>query len=154
MTIETMTTLTKETLDGLQELIEVNIDSGKGFAAAAEKIENPDIAMYFRRCGERRQGFAGELQRVVGLNGQEPEHTGTVKGAIHRWWLNVRGTVQQGDEHAVLAEAERGEDAIKHTYEDVLKKTTGSPLNGVLLRQYSSIKETHDTIRDMRDARA
>ncbi|MEZ6235727.1 MAG: PA2169 family four-helix-bundle protein [Phycisphaerales bacterium] len=152
--METMTNLEKDTVKGLQDLIEINIDSAKGFAEAADKIENRDIAAYFRRCGSRRGEFAGELQRVVGLNGTEPKDSGTVKGAVHRWWLGLRGAVQDGDEHAILAEAERGEDAIKHEYESVLKSTAGSPLNSVLHRQYASVKQDHDTIRDMRDARA
>lgn len=152
--METITTLNDETVSGLQDLIEINIDSSEGFAEAAEKIENPDIANYFRRCGQRRETFSRELQRVVGMNDTEPKDSGTLKGTIHRWWVGIRGAVQSGDEHAMLAEAERGEDAIKECYETVLKETAGSPLNAVLHRQYASVKQDHDTIRDMRDARA
>lgn len=152
--METVTTLNDETVSGVQKLIEINIDSSKGFTAAAEKVENRDIANYFRRCGQRREAFSGELQRIIGMNGEEPEDSGTLKGTMHRWWLELRGTVQSGDEHAMLAEAERGEDAIKERYEEVLKETAGSPLNAMLHRQYASIKQDHDTIRDMRDARA
>ncbi|MFI4881482.1 MAG: PA2169 family four-helix-bundle protein [Phycisphaerales bacterium JB064] len=152
--METITNLDKDTLKGVKSIIEINIDSSKGFQDAAEKIENADIAGYFRQCSARRAQFAEQLKRVVDLNGQDAPDSGTVKGTVHRWWLDIRGTIQNGDEHAVLAEAERGEDAIKHEYEDVLKKTAGSPLNAVLTDQYGSVKETHDTIRDMRDARA
>lgn len=152
--METITNLDKDTLKGVKSIIEINIDSSKGFQDAAERIENADIAGYFRQCSARRAQFAEQLKRVVDLNGQDAPDSGTVKGTLHRWWLDIRGTIQNGDEHAVLAEAERGEDAIKHEYEDVLKKTAGSPLNAVLTDQYSSVKETHDTIRDMRDARA
>lgn len=151
---ETITQLGDKTIAGLQDLIEINIDSGKGFREAAERIENKDIASYFRRCGERRHEFASELQRIVGMNGEEPERSGSASGTVHRWWLSLRGKVQGGDEHAVLAEAERGEDAIKHKYEDVLQDTAGSPLTATLNRQYASVKQDHDTIRDMRDARA
>jgi len=151
---ETITQLNDKTVDGLQDLIEINIDSGKGFREAADRIENRDIASYFRRCADRRLEFAGELQRIIGLNGEDPERTGSALGTMHRWWLSLRGSVQGGDEHAVLAEAERGEDAIKHKYEEVLQETAGSPLTATLNRQYSSVKQDHDTIRDMRDARA
>lgn len=153
--METVSNLNKDTLDGLQRLIEINIDSAKGFTEAAEHVKNSDIATYFRRCAVRRGQFAGELQRVVGMNpGEKPETDGTVGGAIHRWWTSVRGTIQDGDEHAMLAEAERGEDAIKDRYEEVIKKTTGNPVNDVLHRQYASVKETHDHIRSLRDAAA
>lgn len=152
--METITNLDKDTVGGVKSLVEINIDSSKGFETAAENIENADIAGYFRQCSARRAQFAEHLKRVVDVNNADVPEDGTAKGSIHRWWLDVRGTIQNGDEHAILAEAERGEDSIKNTYESVLKKTAGSPLNAVLTDQYASVKETHDTIRDMRDARA
>ncbi len=152
--METVNNLQKNTIEGLQDLISINIDSAEGFAKAAENIENKDISAYFRRCGARRSGFANELKRVVNYNGEDAKDSGSLKAKMHRWWVDLRGTVQDGDEHAILAEAERGEDAIKGCYEEVLKDTTGSPLNGVLHQHYASVKQDHDTIRDMRDARA
>lgn len=150
---ETIMHLNGKAIAGLQELVRVNIDTGKGFREAAELIENKDIASYFRRCGERRHEFAAELQRIIGIHGVDPECSGSATGTMRRWWLFVRGTVQGGDEHAVLAEAERGEDAIKHKYEEVIQETAGGPLTATLNRQYESVKQDHDTIRDMRDAR-
>jgi uncharacterized protein (TIGR02284 family) len=152
--METTANLDKETISGLQELIEINIDSSKGFKAAADKIEDQRIASFFRDCSTERDEFARDLSRYVSLNAREPKDSGTAKGTVHRWWLDLRGTVQRGDEHAVLAEAERGEDAIKDRYEDVMKETAGNPLSSVLLTQYSSIKSRHDQVRAMRDAHA
>ncbi len=152
--METITNLDKDTLGGVKSIIEINLDSSKGFESAAENIENADIAGYFRQCSARRAQFAEQLRRVVDVNGVDAPDSGSAKGAVHRWWINMRGTIQNGDEHAILAEAERGEDSIKGEYEKVLKKTAGSPLNAMLTDQYAAVKETHDTIRDMRDARA
>lgn len=152
--METITNLDKDTLSGVKSIIEINIDSSKGFQTAAENIENADIAGYFRQCSTRRAQFADQLSRVVDVNGVDSPDSGSAKGAIHRWWMDLRGSIQNGDEHAVLAEAERGEDSIKGEYEKVLKNTAGSPLNAMLTDQYAAVKETHDTIRDMRDARA
>ncbi len=152
--METRHDLKESTLEGLQDLIKVNLDSGEGFKAAADKIEDETIAAYFCECARRRETFAHDLQSAVRTAGHDPEDSGSVKGTVHRWWLNIRGAVAQGDEHSVLAEAERGEDAIKERYEEVLKDTAGSPLNDVLQQQYASVKSDHDRIRDMRDARA
>lgn len=152
--METATNLNKETIEGLQDLIEYNIDSGKGFKAAADKIEDAKIASFFRDCASEREAYARDLSRYVELNAREPKHSGTAKGTLHRWWLELRGTVQRGDEHAVLAEAERGEDSIKAKYEHVLKETAGSPLNSVLQKQFASVKARHDQVKAMRDQRA
>lgn len=152
--MESVTNLKDDSIKGIQNLIEINIDSSRGFRDAADKIENGQIANFFRECGTERERFAGELKNIVRVNGKTPEDSGTIKGTAHRWWLDIRGTVTGGDEHAVLAEAERGEDAIKGQYEDTLKETAGSAVNDVLQRQYASVKARHDQIRDMRDARA
>jgi len=154
MTSTSSTTLAKETVDGVQSLIQVNLDSSEGFKHAADKIEHDSIATMFRECSARRAGFARELQQTLTEHGAEAPSSGSVKGTLHRWWLDLRGTVSSGDEHSVLSEAERGEDAIKQKYETVLKDTAGSPFNAMLQRQYTSVKADHDTIRDMRDARS
>lgn len=152
--METVSTLREETISSIQDLIQINIDSSKGFNDAAEKIENHDIANLFRQCAAERDQYAGQLKSLIEVNGEDPKDSGTIKGTMHRWWLNIRGVVQSGDEHALLAEAERGEDAIKARYEDTLKDTAGSAVNDVLQSQYASVKARHDQIRDMRDARA
>ncbi len=152
--MEQVTDLNKDTLSGVQELIQINLDSHVGFRTVAEQVESAPIARLFRECSDERRGFANDLQRIVRANGETPETDGSIKGAAHRWWVSVRGMVQDGDEHAMLAEAERGEDAIKHKYEEVLREIPGNAVSDVLHLQYASVKSRHDQIRSLRDARA
>lgn len=154
MTLETKHNLDQKTIGDLQKVISINLDSAKGFRTAAEQIGNENIAGLFRACAEERDTMAHECQALVGANATVPEDDGSLLGAAHRWWLNIRGTVQDGDEHALLSEAERGEDAIKHLYEKVLEDHPGSAVNDVLQRQYAAVKARHDQIRDMRDLAA
>ncbi len=152
--METIMNLNEDTIKDIQNLISINIDSCKGFNAAAEHIENDQIASYFRKCSIERDHLAQELQTAIATIGEAPEDEGSLKGTAHRWWMNIRSTVTGGDEHSVLADAERGEDEIKQRYEKTLKETAGSPLNSLLQNQYIKVKARHDEIRDMRDARA
>tara|TARA_R110002073_G_scaffold336260_1_gene531333 strand:- start:64269 stop:64727 length:459 start_codon:yes stop_codon:yes gene_type:complete len=152
--METITNLNEDTIKGIQNLISINIDSSKGFNAAAEHIENDQIANYFRDCGTERKRFAHELQVAVAVNDKEAEDDGSLKGTAHRWWMNIHSTVTGGSEHSVLADAERGEDEIKRCYEKTLTETAGSPVNAILQSQYGMVKKRHDQIRDMRDERA
>ncbi|GJM17828.1 MAG: histidine kinase [Phycisphaeraceae bacterium] len=154
MTLETKLSLTDETIGDVQDLISINIDSAKGFQAAADRIENDAVASYFRECAAQRDAQASELKSIVSANAEEPTDSGTFKGTLHRWWLEARGTVQGGDTHAVLAETERGEDAIKGCYEKVLKQNPGNALSSVLHGQYANVKTRHDRIRDLRDQHA
>lgn len=152
--LPTVDVLSPRTIQGLQELIAINLDSSRGLEAAADLIENPRIASVFRSLAPQRREFAAALQDYARSNNVEPTDSGSIKGTLHRWWLNIHGTVRAGDEHAVLSDAEAGEDAIKHKYEAVLKDTEISPLRKVLAEQYEHVKSGHDKIRDLRDMTA
>jgi uncharacterized protein (TIGR02284 family) len=152
MSTETLTDMHQETVDKLKDLTRINRDSAAGFEEAADAVENDQLQKLFRSLATQRAGYAEELNRYVELNEGDTEITTSWKNMFHRWWIDIRGKVSGGDAYAVLAEAERGEDAIKHMYEDVLKETAGSPLNDTLLKQYGEVKKGHDTVRDLRDA--
>lgn len=152
MPLESKLNLEEKTLKKLQSLIQINIDSEEGLTAAANKVDDNRLSATFRQVGQTRSSNVHELQSYVVANAQEPEDGGSAMGALHRGWTSMRSAINGGDPYVMLIEAERGEDHIKETYEDVLKETAGSAVNDVLQRQYASVKKGHDLIRDLRDA--
>lgn len=152
MSLETVHNLNPETVEKLQDLTQINLDSRDGFRHAAEQLENEPVVQLFRRIAEERARQATELQHYVAINEQEPQRKGTMAAAVHRTWMTIRDSLASNGLHALLAEAERGEDRIKEAYEDVLKATAGSAVNDVLQRQYAAVKECHDRVRDLRDS--
>lgn len=152
MSLETVHNLDPETVAKLQDLAQINLDSRDGFRHAAEQLEGEPVTQLFRRLAEERARQAKELQHYVAINEQEPQRKGSFAAAVHRTWMSIRGSLSGNDLHAVLAEAERGEDHIKEAYEDVLKKTAGSAVNDVLQRQYAAVKQGHDLVRELRDS--
>ena len=151
MALETKTDLNKKTVEKLQDLIRINLDSENGFSEAANDIDDNMIARMFTELGRQRASNAKELQNYVSWNGETPVVEGSFIASLHRAWLGMRNVISGGDAHAILSEAERGEDAIKHAYEEALVTTAGSPINDVLTRQYASIKAGHDRVRSLRD---
>ena len=151
MSLETKHNLDKATVDKLQDLIRINIDSSKGFEEAASQLQDVTIASAFREMSKQRAEFATQLQNYVTWNSEAPVTEGSYAGAFHRIWLDVRAKLGGGDTTAILSEAERGEDQIKAAYEDALKSTAGSAMSDVLHDQYAIVKNGHDRIRDLRD---
>ena len=152
MSLETKTTLYDETIEKVQKLIRANIDAHDGFTECAAEIDDPSVAKLFRDLANERFELATELQTYVEWNGEEAEEDGSVAAKVHRVWIDVRSTLNAGDPYVILIEAERGEDHIKHAYEDVLKESAGSALNDVLLTQYARVKAGHDHVRNLRDS--
>ncbi|HZW08032.1 MAG TPA: PA2169 family four-helix-bundle protein, partial [Phycisphaerales bacterium] len=77
--------------------------------------------------------------------------SGTAAGSLHRWWLGVRASVGAVNTRAVLEEAERGEDAIKHGYEEALREGSLGGITRVIGDQSVQVKRVHDEIRMLRD---
>lgn len=152
MSLETKANLSEETIETLQDLIQVNIDSAKGFQESAEKIEDVNLSNLFKEMAKTRTSLANDLKSHVQYTGERPRKDGTYLASIHRAWIDLKSKVSGGDATSILVEAEKGEDHIKAAYEDALKKTAGSTVNDVLTKQYAAVKSGHDRIRDLRDA--
>lgn len=152
MAMETKAVLNDETIKKLQRLIRANIDSYDGLNEAADVIGDQAVANLFRDLAAERFAMTKELQIYVERNGEEAEYDGSFAARIHRVWLDIRAKLSDGDSFIILIEAERGEDHIKHAYENVLKETAGSAMNDVLQSQYVRVKAGHDRIRDLRDS--
>lgn len=151
MNTETITKLDAETIEGLQDLIQVNLDSAKGFVEAARRVENESLRVLFTEIGREREKNATELQQYVEHSGGRACQDGSLAAAFHRVWLDFRGRLAGGDAHVILTEAERGEDHIVQVYKEVLVRNTGSALSSVLNRQFSSVNSGHNKVRDLRD---
>ncbi|QDU80044.1 hypothetical protein Pla110_17660 [Polystyrenella longa] len=151
MGLETKLDLNEETIDHLQDLICANIDAHEGLKESAEKISDSSVASTFREIAQERTQLAKELQIYCEWNGEQARKGGSASAAVHRAWIDIRSMLSNGDPYSILAEAERGEDHIKHAYEDALKASAGSAMTDVLQAQYRIVKAGHDRIRNLRD---
>ena len=135
----------------LNDLIETTIDSADGYAEAAKETRSNRFSLTFReRANERRQ-LAMRLQEQVEALGGTPEDDGSVLASAHRMFTNLRRSLTS--ESAVVDEVERGEDHIKHRFEDALEDTDVSPpIHAVIADAYQAVKSGHDQMRDLKHA--
>ena len=144
--------LQSNTVKTLQKLISLNNDSRRGYETAMEQTEDPRLTEVFTNVRDRRSEFSGELSQFLEDHGFESTDSGTVLGDAHRWWLKARTFFSNNDRYAVLAEAERSEDVIKDAYEKALTEVKDPDAVSLLTEQFVRVKQTHDMIRDKRDA--
>ena len=136
----------------LNGLIETCRDGQEGFKQAAEGIENSDLKSLFYELSQQRATFTGELQDLVRTLGGDPENTGSISGAIHRGWMNIRSAVSGKDEGAILSECERGEDVAKAEYKKALETEMPAYIQQTLQQQFGAVLEAHDRVKALRDA--
>lgn len=142
-----------ETVSLMNELIATSRDGEKGFAQAARETDSTDLRVIFLAASQRCAAAARELQNfVVGMGGKA-EDGGSVAGALHRGWVNVRTAISKRDDLAVLEECERGEDFAKRRYAEALTRDVPEAVLRVLERQYEGVLQNHDRILALRDER-
>jgi uncharacterized protein (TIGR02284 family) len=84
--------------------------------------------------------------------GDESTDHGTVGGALHRAWINVKNTIFHGGRHEILAECERGDDAAVEVYREALAHELPMVVHAVIESQYDDVLRVHDRVKSLRDA--
>lgn len=145
----------KEIISTLNDLIQTLKDGQEGFQQAASGVDDTQLKSTFTQFSTQRAKFAGELQtQVVNLGDSDPEDSGSLTGAAHRTWTSIKAAVTNRDSHAILAEAERGEDSAVAAYKSAMQKDLPAPIKDLVSRQQTEVQAAHDKVRSLRDAAA
>jgi len=146
------------TVEVLNDLIQINNDRIAGYTRAAKEAESEDvdlIAIFNRMADESKQYLAELTQQVVKLGG-EPSTGTTASGKIYRAWMDVKATFTGNDRKAILASCEFGEDAAQKAYDAALSADAelSTDVRQLIANQKSSLKTSHDVIKKYRDMHA
>jgi len=148
----------KKSVEVLNDLIEINNDRIAGFQHASKGLEanNADLKIIFGNLVSESRKNVQELTAKISRIGGEAETGSSRTGAIHLAWLDVKATFSGHDRESILAECERGEDAIKKAYKDALKTDNGLPLgvDRIVVQQREYIIAAHDKIKFLREKQA
>ena len=129
-------------------------DGQKGFADIGEHLKDDTLKRYFLAESLKRANFRAELENELHRAGMaDVKEGGTVSGAIHRTWGDLKAKLGGGD-HTLLETAEAGEDVAKKAYKDALEKPLPDPIRRLLSEQQAHVNSSHDYVRNHRDALA
>lgn len=150
-----MITSDENTLRVLNELIPFLRNAEKGFEAAADAVNQAELVELFAGYAVQRAKFVEELKHRVKTLRSEPVKGELAGGSLHRGWMDLRAASEANGTHAILAECERGEDAIVAAYIDALRQPDIDKQSLTMLQsQYEAVQAAHDRIRQLRDSPA
>ena len=140
-----------DAISTLNSLIETCKDGEKGFKEAADGLKSADIKATFLEYSRERAQMAAELQAEVRRLGGDPDKGGSMSASIHRGWMDLKSAITGQDDHAIVSEAERGEDVAKAAYESALKEPLPASAQTLVQQQAAKVRRVHDAVRDLRD---
>jgi len=140
----------------LNDLIEILKDGQEGFRASATESQSSQLKTTLSEYSLQRSKFAGELQSLAhSLGEKDPANSGSVSGALHRGWIGLKTALASRNDHAILAECERGEDVAVAAYRKALETATlPADIRATLQTQLAAIEAAHNRVRSLRDASA
>lgn len=130
-----MSTYTETIGNKLNTLLEKTYDAEKGYKKAAENTENSVLESFFNKKTKQRYDFGHQLKTEITNFGETIDKGGSVTGAAHRAWMDVKSLFASDDEEAILEEVIRGEKAAIDDYKEVLSETNLPPSTATLLTQ-------------------
>ena len=136
----------------IDNLIETLKDGQEGFKQAAESVRNSALKTLFSDYRSSVPLRHRAAERGSPPWRDQPETSSSTTGALHRGWINLKSAITGGDEHAILAECERGEDSAVDEYKKALDDGLTPSAQELVSRQFAEIKAAHDRIRSLRDA--
>lgn len=143
-----------EVIRVLKSVISALQDSQTGFSELAEHLKDEHLKEFFLAESLKRASFRGDLEAELHHAGlHDVKESGTVAGALHRTWGNLKLKVSESD-HQALVTAEQGEDVAKKAYADALDQSLPLPIKEMLTTQQAHVIASHDHVRDHRDALA
>ena len=142
-----------DTISTLNSLIETCKEGQEGFRLAAEAVtDDEDLKSFLFSCSLQRSKFAGELSNeLIQMGHSDPKQESTVISALHRGWINLRTAISGGDNYAILAECERGEDSAVAEYRKAVSSGLSDTLRDTVEQQLQEVVATHNSVRGLRD---
>lgn len=149
-----MTPENEKVVSTLNSLIVICKDGEEGFHNAGEGVKNGELKKIFQTYEQQRKLLLAELQPEVRSLGGDPDKSGSVSGAVHRGWMNLKQLLTGTNERAVVDEAERSEDIAVESYQAALKETLPPAVRTIIQRQFDQVKQAHDRISAFKKALA
>lgn len=126
-------------LNNLRDLLE---DSRQGYMKAAERVEDPQVKSMLVSLSTNRLKLIQEVEDLCVQADPEAKSRdgGTLKGDLHRAWMDLRDSLSKSDNANVLHECERGEEYLIGRYEDVDSKDVHPSTYTLCQRQRTEVQ--------------
>lgn len=133
----------------LHYLIEVCEDGERGFRAAADCVSKPGLKALFAELAAERARFASDLVPHLQRLGGRTDLGGSTAATLHRGWIGLKGLVPGHHDHAIVTEAERGEQAALDAYEEALNGMLPPTVTSLVEQQREAMQKANERIRSI-----
>ena len=139
----------KEIANNLNQLLEKNYDAEKGYKDAADKVQNTRMKLFLEEQAQLRYDFGHQIKSEIKAFDGEVDKGGSVKGSMHRAWMDLKSAVSSDKEENVMEEVQRGEQSAIEEYNEVINKSNlPATTKDVLTQQRDKIQQAQQSAKN------
>jgi uncharacterized protein (TIGR02284 family) len=145
---------TKETIEILQDLVQINNDRIAGYEHALKELKDgdEDLKILFEGMIDESRKAKLALAEEIQVMGEDVKNQSMVTGKIYRAWMDVKAVFTGHNRQAVLENCHVGEDAAQKAYTTALSHDyLPAYLRDLIQEQKDTFKDSHDEIKALRD---
>ncbi len=139
-----------DTLNTVNDLLQTLRDGVEGFTNAAEGAKDPSLKATLAEFASERKLMVDQM--VTSASADPSADKSSITSALHRGWIDLKAALTSGDDHAILAECERGEDHALKAFRKASEETLPGSIETVVGEITAKIQVAHDQIKALRDA--
>jgi uncharacterized protein (TIGR02284 family) len=136
-------------ISALNELLQTLEDAHAGYQLAAQGIKDMKMKRALGQIALERRGFGDELRAELVRLGTNPHTHGTVAGALHRGWIQMK-ELGRAAPATLLEECSRGEAASIRLYKEALAKDLPPEARKIVALHLDRITAAREKILELR----
>lgn len=118
----------------LKRLLQIILDSRKGYQEAASMVESQELKEAFGRVAAERETLATALKdRIAQYGGNPDDLSGDFLATLHRSWMGIKTAMTKRTDQTILESCRNGDQAALDAFDDVLQ---GDLLNDSNLKTF------------------
>ena len=122
-------------------------DSAAGYRKAQEETTDTGLAAEFGHLADERDDMVEALDECLTGLGATPETSGTMLGAAHRLFIDLRSAISRRDRTAILREIVRGESVLEEAYDAAIRAGLPPEIHNIVRRQHRLARRSRDRFR-------
>lgn len=139
---------------GLNELIQANIDSEKTFQSAVDDVHSDELKVLMEALRKQRADFVSALRTLVRRVNGEPEEEGHPGAGVKRGWQTIKAAMtieRDKTDQVVLEECASQEKAILKSYRELLDRQIPAYIEDEIREQYEYIQAAYEQLNRLAD---
>ena len=134
--------LDQKLVDSLDHLVTIGVDGEEGYTKAAEMVSSKNLLTEFEQAATSRNIQTEAIRNYLSEHGvKKPAHEGGLGGALHRAWLDIKGTLSNRSDSVVISSCITGDKSAVEAYQSVLnEKDLPSDLHSLLTDHLEAIQ--------------